>query len=113
MSIASFLSKDTATVQRPVIGKDSAGGVTRSTWSTVASGIPVRISSPSGSQQAAFAQLQVTVSHVVYTQSLAPKNGDRFLTSGGKYLRIVGQSIRQGFGTIPGYSSFPCEEVVQ
>ena len=114
MSLPFLLSKDTATLQRPnMAGRDGAGAVTRPTWSTIATDIPVRIAPPSGSQRAAFAQQQIEISWTVITQSDEPKNGDRFLTSDGRYLRIMGYSPIKTMGGIPSFNEFPCQEVKQ
>jgi len=103
MSLESLLAQDTITVERPVISSDGAGGFNQEIWSPVAVGVLARVDIANGQQKSMFAQLQIEVSHTVFTQYGGIKNGDRITSSDGEIYRVVGISRRKAFGGIPEY----------
>lgn len=113
MSLEGLLAQDTITIQRPVIVSDDAGGFNQNSWDTIASGVPARVDIMSGNQKMMFAQLQIEVSHTVYTQYTGLRNGDKILTSDNKKLRVVGITKRNAFGNIPLLVDVPCVEILE
>lgn len=112
MTMESLIGQDTISIDRPAVVSDDAGGFDPLLWARVATGIAARVDVSSGSQKMMFAQLQIEVSHTVYTQYTGIINGDRITSSDGKMMRVVGVTRRNGFGGIAGYVELPCVEIL-
>lgn len=103
MSLESLLAQDTITIQRPSVLSDDAGGFSNEVWNPVATNVLARVDIANGQQKSMFAQLQIEVSHTIFTQYGGIANGDRIVSSDGEIYRVVGISRRKAFGGIPEY----------
>lgn len=110
MSLQSLIGFDSVTVLRPAGDRDNLGGAVYEPYSEIGT-IPARVQPTSAAQQSTYGALNVTATHVVFTQSETPENGDVLLTSDGLRLRIEGWNIHRGIGGIPTYYEYLCEEV--
>ena len=110
MSLESLLAADSMTVQRPASTADAAGGRVTS-WPAVYSGVPCRVQVANADQRTQFEQLEMKVTHQVFTQLADIENGDRMVISDGRTLRVVGDAKRQQLGTIPTFFMVMAEQI--
>lgn len=110
MSLQSML-RDTATLQRATVTKDTSGGSVRATWAVVDSNVKVRVEDLSAAQMLLYLQNDMNVSHNVTTQNGNGRIGDRWLTSDARYLLIQGAMKIRGMGGIPTYYEYAAAEI--
>ena len=105
-----FFFTDTITVQQQMAGQDSSGGPTK-TYTTRYANVPCMIEDTRAYDKFQFMQLQMDVTHTVYTFQSGIQNGDRVVDNAtGLIFRVTGFIHRRAKGSIPEHYEILCLE---
>lgn len=110
MSLQDFLTERVELQRQSIASRDTSGGVVQA-WTTVASDVPAHVMSPSASQRAQYAQLQMVVPYTIFTERDDARNGDRVLLDDGTYVRLTGVSLTRAAGTLGAFWEWAGEQV--
>jgi hypothetical protein len=111
MSLEALLAGDSIVVEQPKATVDDSGGFVVSPWDPVASDVPARVEAADGGLREMYAAQGMIVTHVVYTQLDAIRQGMRITTSDGLYLLVEGVMKQRQLGTIPTYYQIAAKQV--
>ena len=114
MSLEDLIASGTVSHLQPVYTRDNAGTMTKSSFTTVASGISAWVQESGSEIIEEMGQEVKKVIWTVLTQYTAYANGDYFLTSSGKYLWIKSDEVFNGNNlpsNIADHRQITCQEM--